>query len=68
MTMSNKMSNAHPNDEQAESKEWDKAIHDAEEELRATEVQRRRLRQAIAIFKLNKKERVEWPYPRIKAR
>jgi hypothetical protein len=44
---------------------WDQAIRDAEEELHSLERQRLRLQQAIRIFKINKKERLQWPTGRI---
>jgi hypothetical protein len=52
--MSNNLSNY--------SKErWDEAIADAEAEVRALAKQAARLRQAIRIFKENKREGVKWP-------
>jgi len=40
---------------------WDAAIMDAGEEIRSLSRQLARLRQAVLIFKENKKEGMPWP-------
>jgi hypothetical protein len=40
---------------------WDTAILDAEGEIRILTLQLARLRQAISIFRANKRDGVEWP-------
>jgi len=49
--------------EKCQTKEsaWDTAIGDAETELRLLSRQRARIQQALRIFKLNKKDGMEWP-------
>jgi hypothetical protein len=41
--------------------EWDTAIRDAERELAALEERRVRLKRAIRLFQLNKRDGVPWP-------
>ena len=46
---------------QANEHTWDAAIRDADEEIRSLSRQLARLRQAVRIFKENKKEGMPWP-------
>jgi hypothetical protein len=40
---------------------WDIAIRDADEEIRSLSQQLGRLRQAVRIFKENKRDKMPWP-------
>ena len=40
---------------------WDSAISDAEKELHSLRIRAYRLRQAVQIFKANKRDGVPWP-------
>jgi hypothetical protein len=44
---------------------WDAAIRDADEEIRFLARQLARLRQAVLIFKENKKEGMPWPIKQV---
>lgn len=61
MSRSVKLSIALSNNSQVDESPWDTAIRDAEAELRLLSRQRARIQQALRIFKLNKKEGMEWP-------
>jgi hypothetical protein len=41
--------------------EWDTAIRDAERELAVVEERRARLKRAIRLFELNKRDGIPWP-------
>jgi hypothetical protein len=41
--------------------EWDTAIRDAERELAVVEERRVRLKRAIRLFELNKRDGIPWP-------
>jgi hypothetical protein len=41
--------------------EWDTAIRDAERELAVVEERRVRLKRAIRLFQLNKRDGIPWP-------
>jgi len=49
------------NSSQNDDSMWDAAIMDAGEEIRSLSRQLARLRQAVLIFKENKKEGMPWP-------
>jgi hypothetical protein len=42
--------------------EWDTAIRDAERELAVVEERRVRLKRAIRLFELNKRDGIPWPH------
>jgi hypothetical protein len=63
MRRSSRLSMTLSNHSQRHDSPWDTAIQDAEAEISLISRQRARLRQAIKIFKLNKKEGIEWPGP-----
>jgi uncharacterized protein YqeY len=46
---------------QNKENKWDIAIHDAEMELNIIRRRYRRLREAVEIFKANKRDGLQWP-------
>jgi hypothetical protein len=61
MKMSKNMSIEMNHIAQIPDSKWDDAIRDAESEIQRLNLQAKRLQQAIRIFRLNKREGVEWP-------
>jgi phage gp36-like protein len=46
---------------QSDENKWDKAISDAQQEIDGLRKRAYRLRQAVEIFKANKRDGVQWP-------
>ncbi len=59
--MSTNLSNDIVNSSQSNENKWDKAIFDAEEEIKSLRKQSYRLRHAVRIFKKNKRDGMQWP-------
>jgi hypothetical protein len=61
IVMQTKVSTGMSNRSQNISNNWDKAINDAELEIRELAQRLSRLKQAVTIFKANKRDGVKWP-------